>query len=237
MKRVLRVCRTGGCVALGITAIGLLAACQSTGRLAEYDFAGSTLYTVYELPPRPDVLTGPYLFRPSRDPVEAIVRVGGAIAREVAAADVRERLDAAAEAVDIPARMGARLSPRAARYLRAELVEDEDDADFGLEVRIREYGIDAERWDAAAHFFVDAQVILFDALDGREIWESRVREREAISPLIFGRRGAAVVRDVVTAAFLGSLEEEEIALALEGLGDFAADRISERLRNSLDKVR
>ena len=138
---------------------------------------------------------------------------------------------------DLPVRMGERLEGRVARYLRTEIVADEADADYGMEVRVRRYGIDAERWDAAAHYFVDAQVILYDASDGRTIWESKVTEREAIAPAIFGGRRASVIRDVVTAGALASMSEEDMVLTLEGLADFAAHGISERLRRSLDKVR
>ncbi len=210
-------------------------ACQSTGHLAEYDFAGGTLFVVYDFPPRPEILTGPYFPGHPRDPVHAVISIGGKIARELAAAGARERLDAACSNVDISGRLAERASARAARFLRVELTENESDADFGLEVRIRDYGIDAEEWESAAHFFVDAEVILFDALDGREIWSSHVRERDAIAPHVFG--GAGAVRNIVTAAALSGLSEEDMALALEGLADFAGDRISERLRESLEKTR
>ena len=225
--------------AIGLTVVSvvLVGACQSTGRLDEYDFVGGDLYVVYDFPPRPDVLTGPYFPGHARNPVEAVMRVGGKIAREVAAAGARERLDAASETVDVAALVADRASVRMARYLRTELVEDEADADFGLEVRIRDYGIDAEEWEAAAHFFVDAEVILFDMVDGSEIWESHVRERDAMAPHIFGGGRASLARDVVTASVLAGMSEEEMVLALEALADFTGDRVSERLRDSLEEIR
>lgn len=230
-------CRAHAAAALLASSVVALTGCQSTGRLAEYDFAGRTLYAVYDLPMRAEVLTGPLFDVPSGDPVRDLMRAGAMAAREIAAADIRDRLDAASERVDLPVRVGERLGPRAARYLRTELVEDEAEADFGLEVRIREYGIDAERWEAAAHFFVEAQVILYDGADGRTIWESKVKERDPMAPAIFGGRRARFVRDVVTAAVLADMSEDEIVVALEALADYAADHISERLRDSLDEVR
>jgi hypothetical protein len=166
-----------------------------------------------------------------------MVRLGSRIAREVAAEDVRERLDSAATRTDVAGRLADRTSTRAARLLRATLVDDESDADFLLEVRIRDYGIDAEEWEAAAHVFVDARILIMDGIDGRAIWESRVRERDPLTPRIFGGDRARVVRNVVTAAVLADMSVEELSRALEHVADYAADRIMERLRRSLEEVR
>ena len=224
-------------IAVTVILVTGLAGCQSTGRLAEYDFAGGTLAAVYDLPPQPEVLTGPYLPHDLDDPIKALMRVGGRVAREVAANNVRERLDSAAVLVDVAARLTERTSVRAARFLRMELVDDDASADFGLEVWIREYGIDAEEWEAAARFFVDAEVILFDGRDGSEIWESRVQESDPMMPHIFGSGGFRSARDIVTAAILMDMSEEELARALEQLADYAADRISEKLRDSRERAR
>ena len=226
-----------GTIGLGLTLFASIAACQSTGRLDEYDFAQKTIAAVYDFPPYPEVLTGPYFPGHPKDPIHALMRVGSAIAKEVAASGAREKLDSASVMVDIAGRTTERASQRVARFLRADLVADEASADFVFEVRIRDYGIDATTWNAAAHVFVDAEVLLLDGVDGSEIWESRVQEREAIAPHIFGPRPARTLRDIVTAAALANMSTEDMARALEHLADFAADRVSERLRDSLEEVR
>ena len=222
---------------LAVLSVAWFAGCQSTGRLADYQFAGGTLGTVYDLPPSPEVLTGPYFLGHPQDPVRALIRLGTRVAKEVAAEDIRARVDSATAMVDIAGRLARRTGARAARFLRVEIVDDEASADFGLEVWVREFGIDANDWGAAAHFFVDAQVVLYDGFDGSAIWERDVRERDPIMPHIFGPGPARAVRDVVTAAALASMSEEDIARALEHLADYAADQISEALRNSLEEVR
>lgn len=222
---------------LALSAVTLVGGCQSAGRLAEYDFAGSTLTTVYDLPPYPEVLTGPYFPGHPRDPIHALMRVGTTVAKEVAASGLRERLDSASLNVDVAARLSERLGTRSARLLRAELVPDQTSADFILEVQVRDYGIDATDWQAATHLFVDAQVLLLDGTDGSEIWESHVRERDPVMPQIFGGGRAHIARDIVTAAVLADMSEQEIGRALEAIADYAADRISERLRGSLEEAR
>lgn len=122
---------------------------------------------------------------------------------------------------------------RAAFHLRAERVENERDADFVMEVLVEEYGIDAESWDAAAHFYVDARLVLSEAGTGRQIWDTDISAKVRIAPMVFG---PGAIRDVVTARALASQSVEESVHMLERLADYSADRITERLRQPLDKV-
>lgn len=217
-----------------LAALVVTVGCRGTGRLAEYDFRERTLAVAWDLPPYPEVLTGPYFPGYPETPLHALLRVGSKVAKEIEAARVRPRLDSAVARVDVVGRMADRTLERAARHLRAQPVQDEDDADFILEVRLRDYGIDAEDWNAAAHFYVDADVFLIGGRDGVQIWRSHVKERDPIMPAIFGP--GTVVRDIVTAAALASLSVEEITYALERLADYSADEITSRLRDALEKV-
>ncbi len=211
----------------------MFAACRGTGRLAEYDFRGRTLAMAYDAPPNPAVLTGPYFLRDWDNPARLLARLGGVIAREVEASRVRPRLDSAVARVDVSGRLAQRTLDRAALHLRALPAESTGDSDFVIEVIVREYGIDAEDWHAAAHFFIDADLFLIGGRDGVQIWRTHIRERDRITPAIFG---SPTARDVVTAVTFASLSVDEIARALERLADFSADRITGRLRDALEKV-
>ena len=225
----------GRCVAVIAGLIGTgAAACASTGRLDEYDFVDTAVAVECEFPPYPEVLTGPYFPRP-QDRVHALLRVGGRIVKEIEAEELRPRLDSAAAQVDVSSRVVERTLARAPRYLGAHPTDDVSAADFLIEVVVREYGVDAEEWLAAAHFFVDAKVYLIELETGVQVWEAHVRERDPITPHIFGP--GTVVRDIVTARAFANLDVEEIARALERLADYSADRIADRLRESLDEVR
>lgn len=226
-----RLAITGAAVAVAVSLVG----CGGGNRLGDYTYTGRSLAVVYDFPPHPEVLTGSYFPGHPRDPVHAILRAGSRIATEIEARRVRGRLDSAATLVDVSQRVAERTSERATRYLRTELIEQEEGADFVFEVHIRDYGIDAEEWEAAAHFFVDAEVALLAGEDGRLIWKTSVRERDPIAPAIFGRR--STVRNVVTAAALANLSVEDIARALEQLADYSADRITRQLRDALDRSR
>ncbi|MGE0440564.1 MAG: hypothetical protein AB7L66_06420 [Gemmatimonadales bacterium] len=219
---------------IGLTVLLAAPLACAANRLDQYDFRQLTLAVVAQYPPRPEVFSGgPWFPGHPKDPVHAIIRLGSEIAREIEAHNVRPRLDSAAARVDVAAEVTQRIGQRASRYLGSRLIEDPDRADLILEVEIRDYGIDADSWNAAAHFFVDAEVWLLDAADRRRIWRTRVRSRDPITPAIFGPRSA--VRNVVTAAALSSLSVEDIARALEQLSYYSADRITDRLRSGLDR--
>jgi hypothetical protein len=218
-----------------VTLVVALAGCAGRNRLGDYDFRNLTLAVEPTLPPYPEVLTGPYFPGHPKDPIHVIVRAGTRIAKEAEARRLRARLDTAAADVDVAGRVADRIGGRAARYLGARLVDRPEAADLILEVEIRDYGIDAEDWDAAARFFVDAEAWLIDGDDRRTIWKTRVREREPITPAILGAHTA--VRDVVTAAAFASLSVDDIARALAQLSHFAADRVTDRLRADLREVR
>jgi hypothetical protein len=217
-----------------IVATAAVTGCRGTGRLADYDFRDHTVAVAWDYAPAPEILTGPWFPDVSRNPLAAAIEVGSRVAREVEASQARARLDSAVAGVDLTARMADRTLERSARLLRMRPVDDDADAEFIVEIVVRKHGIDAKDWNAAAHFFVEAEVFLIDAFDGTQIWRTKVKERDPIMPAIFGP--GTVVRDVVTAAALANLSVEEMQYALERLADYSADRITARLRDALDKV-
>ncbi|NNE35861.1 MAG: hypothetical protein HKN13_11515, partial [Rhodothermales bacterium] len=188
----------------------------------------------YDFPPYPEVFTGAYFPGHPKRPIHAIIRLGSRLIKEVEAAEIRDKLDSAVTMVNVGEEVGDRLLIRANRYLRTVPPDDNEDVDFLLEISILDYGIDAEDWDAAARFFVDAEVALLDGYDGREIWSTRVRERDNIVPAIFGPTS---VRNVITAHAFAELSVEEIVAALDQLSIYCADHIAERLRNDLRDAR
>lgn len=229
-----RITRSVSVCVLAVLATALLAACGGRHRLAEHDFPGRSLAVVPDLPHAPDIRTGPWTVDLD-DPVRAVLETGAQIAKEVEARRMRARLDSASQQVDVADRLAGQALERAARYLGAEPIHDRDRADYLLDVYVREYGLDAGRWDAAAYAFVDAEAVLVDAATGTEIWRKRVRERDALTPQVWGFGSFA--RDVITASMLSTLSVDDLARVLERIGDYVADRITDRLRADLRDVR
>lgn len=216
--------------------LGSLPGCASSNTLHEYDFRGSTLSVVSDLPPAPDVLSGPYFVgRGSGDPVRDWMRIGARVAREVEAHNIRERLDSAAALIDVGSVLEDNTLERTARYLGARATWEELPSDFLLELVVVEYGIDAEAWDAAAHVYIEADATLLHVDSGEEIWRAEIGARDPLGPAIFGPGHA--VRDIVTAATLADLSVDELVSALEYLADFSARVITDRLRDDLREAR
>lgn len=210
-------------------------ACASN-RLHEFTYADRTLAVVSEIPRRPEVLSGPlFLGRLTGDPVRDVLSVGTQVAREVEAHAVRERLDEAAERVDVGYVLEDRTLERAARFLGADPVERDGREDYLLELVVREYGIDAEAWESTAYFYIEAEAALLDAASGTEIWRAEIEEDEPIGPRIWGPGHG--IRNVVTAATLADLSVDEIVTALESLADYAAGEITARLSDDLREAR
>jgi len=79
--------------------------CASAGKLAEYDFRDRTVGAVALGSPRPEILTDAFLDLNFSNPLQAVLRIGADVVKEVEASRARGRLDEAAAEVDVPGRM------------------------------------------------------------------------------------------------------------------------------------
>lgn len=219
----------------GALASTVLLACSSKQRLGEYDYRNRSLAVVSIAPAHPEVLGGAALRLDTDRPLDALLRVGSEIAREVQKHQIRPRLDSAAVAVDVDARLSTQLLDHAARHLRATPVPDAATADYELEVRIRRYGIVASAWSAPAYFLIDADMMLLDGNSGRRIWRGRVRQRDAVRP--YAATGSRTVSNTVSAIALASMSVDDISRQLENLADYAANSMSVYFARSLDQAR
>lgn len=221
-----------------LSAVFILAGgCASAGRLAEYDFRDRTLAVVNVAPPLPRIETGEDMEVDPADWVGTAARVGAGIFKEGMAEGARARLDSASRTVDAGSRMSSRLLELGSRELRARPVDASDGADFELEVRIREYGIEADDWDAQARFFLRARVRLLHSETGAEIWKADVDESEALNDQPRDASPGGALSSVITGGTLARLSSRDMEHTLAALADYAADRVTDRLRKGLDKAR
>lgn len=209
--------------------------CGNKQRLPQYEFRGHTLAVTTLAPSHPEVL-GRVSYRiDPEQPLESLLRVGSSAAFEATAHQARPRLDSAAVAVNVNARIGERVLDGAARHLRALPVASAAAADYEIEIRVRRYGIVATSWSAPARFLIDADLFLLDGRTGRRIWQSQVRASSPIRPVIAS--GDRSVDNAISALTLANMSTGEIQQHLERLADFSADRLLARLIRSLDQAR
>jgi hypothetical protein len=221
-------------VALTVLSASLSQACASAGHLAEYDFRGRNLASVNLAPPRPEIFSSGLWSAEGQEWWSQLIRVGTEIAREVQADEARKKLEEAAETVDVATLMADRVLEQGARLLRAQPVTTIQEADFEIETRIKQYGIQANSWDAQASFFFDAEVSLLDSRTGRKIWDADVQASDPINPSGWG--AGVDLGNIITAQALARLSVEEIQLALRALADYSAEAVVDELAAGLEKA-
>ena len=228
--------RAGRVAVLGVFAVAT--ACGGGHELERYSFAGATIAATDYAPPAPSVWTGSYELD-GDDAITAVVNAGASVAKEVEARRARVRLDSAAALVDVRGRMTGRTLRRTARYLGATPVEATGataptDADYLLEIYVRQYGIDA-RGGGPARMFMKVEAVLLDRRSGHEVWNVEVDSHDRLTPSV--RHGGELPADIVTAGTLHTVTVEQLESSLVELIDFTADYITNELREDLRDVR
>jgi hypothetical protein len=224
---------------LGLVAVALglvvLVGCAGNGALAEHRFRGRTLAGSMRAAPEPRVFADYSVRLDRRDPVGSVLGVATSIAKAGSVQKAQARLERALEAVDVPEEIRASAAEECAKVLGCDTVERAGGADYVLSMEIREYGIDATSSGGSTEFRVDLGVVLFGGEDERTIWKARVREETAITPEVFGLGGS--VGNVLSAAALAELSEEEIGRGLMKLARSVAYRVADRLERDLTRAR
>ena len=209
-------------------------ACGPKHHLADYTFANRSLAMVYLEPPAPQLLTGAYDISEARNPLEAVIRAGTGVAKEVEGRKASVRLDSAITRVDVATRLAQQTLERSSRYLGVRPVTTTDAADFLLEVHMRSFGIDA-RGQGAAYLYTNAEVVLLDRPTGREIWSIDVRGTDPLTPVVRGPNDAA--GSIIAAGTLGTVTVAQFQQALEQLLTLSSNLIADELREALRDAR
>jgi hypothetical protein len=226
--------RAAGRALAALVASLVLASCGGHNHLSRYAFTNRSLAVVYLAPPSPDLETGIYNLRHINTALDAVVRAGSDVAKEVEGRKARARLDSAATRVNPVDRMSQRTLDRAARFLGTHPVTTPDSADYLLEVNLTDYGIDA-RGQSAAYLYMKAQVVLLDHRDGHEIWDSDVSGYDRLTPYV--RAGQHVPTGIITAGVLSTVSVDDFQQVLQELSDYTSDIVTNDLRNALWDVR
>ena len=211
-----------------------LVGCGRKHYLAEYQFADKAVALSFIEPPSPELLTGLYDLRPSRNAVTTVARIGGGVAKEIEARRAAARLDSAAARVDIAGRLAQRTLERSALYLGARPVQSVHEADFVIEIYMRRFGIDA-RSTHAAYLYTRAEAVLLDRRSGREIWSVEIRGSDRMTPFIVGTRD--IPSSIFTAATIHNISVAEFQEALDQLVQSSSNAITNQLRDKLRDVR
>jgi hypothetical protein len=217
-------------LSFALAVLPVLAGCGPSHRLGQYDFTDRSVAVIAAIPPGPRVVSGPWseAFVDLRDPIGSAVRVGTAAKKWEAARKAQARLDSASARVDVAAIIARRALSGSAPVLALRPVDDPNASDFVLDIRVYHYGLVADSYEGATYFAVEADVVLLDGATREAVWKEKLSEREVLTNTLFGLPPAA--GNVVTARALARLSVEEMERGLARLAEFAADRVTRKLR-------
>ena len=231
--------RTAAVVALrrvAVAAAGVvsLSACGGGHHLNQYNFSGKTMALVYVERPAPELLHGSLDLDANDNAIQAVMRAGAGVAKEVVVRRARSRFDSATRRIDIDSLLAVRTLDRASRYLGTRPTASVDDADFVLELQVRSFGVDA-RSNNATYLFSRTEAVLLDRRTGREIWDVNVRASDRLTPSFEGNQN--VPSAIVTAATLHQVRVQDFVEALEQLTTLTSNVITNELREKLRDAR
>lgn len=221
--------------ALAALALLTLPACGGHHHLGEYTFAQRSMAVVVLSAPAPGLLTSGYNLR-ADDPVAAVLRAGTKAAKDVEAHRARARLDSATARVGPTGDLAQRTLERASRYLGTRPVSSADDADFLLEVRMKNFGLDA-RGSSSAYLYTNAEAVLLDRRTGREIWNVSVHGTDRLTPHVRGTADVPGAGNIIAASSLASMSVADFQDALQQLAELSSNVVADELRSALREVR
>jgi hypothetical protein len=201
--------------------------CYTINKLEGYEFRDRTAAALMIAPPPPMVFSEMDLYDEHDTIITQAIKIGTAIAKEVEAVKAQQRLRDALAEVDISEYIRQDILWNGSDHLHYDPVDDQRNADYTYVIKIEKYGIEAPSWFSSIHFVIDLRVRLMDAPANKLIWRRKVVTREPVSSSIFGISN--IVGDIVSAAALADLTEEELAQGFENLAAFGAGRVAEIL--------
>jgi len=220
--------------AAAVVLAGVFAGCGRKHYLNQYQFSDRTIALVFIDPPSPQLLHGFYDLRWPDNAVQAVAQVGGGVAKEVVARRAIARFDSASRRVNVEDGLAQRTLDRASRYLGTRSSLTPDGADYVLEVTMKSFGLDA-RYSTATYVFTSAEAVLIDRHTGREIWSTRVRGRNRMTPWVHGTDN--VPSSIINAATLSTVSVQDFQTGLEQLVTYTSNLITDELRDKLREVR
>lgn len=215
------------------TLLLLATACGGTRHhLGEYSFADRSMALVVLGNPSPGLVTGSYDLR-SADIVEVVKKAGSKAAKDVEARRARVRMDSATAGMRLGDSLAKRTLDRASRYLGVRPTESSADADFLLEVHMRNFGLDASGSETS--LYTNAEAVLLDRRTGREIWNVTVQGTDRLTPRT--RAGGSVGGAIISVAALHSMSVSDFQQALDQLMSLSSDVVADELRSALRDAR
>ncbi|MFP4114651.1 MAG: hypothetical protein ACOC2Y_04140 [Spirochaetota bacterium] len=229
----MKALRFGTAVAIAVL-LGVLGSCAST-ELANHTFEGESLRLILRVAPGARVEADYWITIDPEDPVTTVISIGSSIAKASQVNEAQAKMDSALRDFRVDEVFEDEVGSYFSDVMEMRLVESRTRASYILSIEVEEYGIEATGHNGGLEFVLDGNAELIDNYDGRRIWHKWFHRDEQISPSVFGLPTSA--DNVLTAALLSELSEEEIAAGVERVTRDAAWQVAEEFDADLSWAR
>ena len=208
--------------------------CAST-ELAYHSFENEPLRLVVRVAPGARVEADYYVNVDPRDPVGTIISIGSSVAKATQVERAQRTMDAALRNLDIEQILVDGIGGYFQDVMEMRLTETRADATYYLGVQVQQYGIEATGPGSTIEFVIRGSAELYDTAAGDRIWRDRFSLSERVRPGFFGLPASA--GNVLSAAMLSDLTEEQIAAGIERVTREAAWEIGREFESDLHRAR
>ncbi|HKJ84994.1 MAG TPA: hypothetical protein VKA06_02905 [Spirochaetia bacterium] len=214
--------------------ISLLGACAST-ELAYHSFEGEPLRLVVRVAPDARVDADYFVTIDPNNPVGTIISIGSSVAKASQVESAQRKMDVALRELDVRSIMEDEVGGYFEDVMEMRLTDSRRDASYYLSVEVREYGIEASGPGSSVEFVLSGSAELYDTATDDRIWRERFARSLQVSPAFFGLPSSA--GNVVSAAMLSELTEEQIASGIERVTRDAAWEVGREFEDDLYRAR
>ncbi len=214
--------------------VAALSSCAST-ELAYHSFEGEPLRMVVRVAPDARVDADYFVTIDPNNPVGTIISIGSTMAKASQVESARRKMDGALRELDVRGIMEGEVGGYFEGVMEMRLTDSRSDASYYLSVEVREYGIEASGPGSSVEFVLSGSAELYDTATNHRIWRDRFSRSLQISPSFFGLPSSA--GNVVSAAMLSELTEEQIASGIERVTRDAAWEVGREFEDDLYRAR
>ncbi len=232
MKGITRKIRDIGLVLLAAAAVG----CTTVNKFDEYRVEGATVAVTMRKPPLPTLDVGYNLTLDPKDQLRTALSIGTTLIKAYEASKIEPLMNEALTTVDVPTIVQREAYTACLAALDAISDGSRFGADYLLDLDIREYGIDADSPWGAVSLNIRLTAQLFHNSSGELVWRRDFSIKKRASTDMFGALGEAA-GNIVSAAALSNLSEQDLAAGFEQLALNAARSIASTLEDDLYEAR
>jgi hypothetical protein len=207
--------RTGSVYRLALASVVLmvvLASC-ATSQLEYYEFDGESMRLRVIVSRNARVSADYFVNIDPEHPIVTILSIGTSVAKASQVEQAQDLVDSASRRLDVGRILEEELSAYYEDAFDMKIVDSSHRATYEMSVEVDSYGIEASGADSSVEFHISGVARIYDAQRRERIWRDRFSEYIPISPSVFGLPGSA--GNVLSAAMLSDLTEEEVAWGLE----------------------